>query len=172
MPYSAVTCFTMASMKQHYTPFCLQVEIIGLILINHTALFSDSMEAQPASSCISEIFLPHLPWCWSRISTKSGISSAKGRGQKGQTCSSQEPPQCTPWCRGLDALVYGMYWDFFCPPHCPLAGLLCASPTVQGTGGFAVLRGRSWEEAGRQWSWDGGPEVGQPGWEIKRGVGG
>lgn len=68
---------------------------------------------------------------------------------------------------------------FFCLPRYPFTGLLHASPTVpprgspavQAIAGFANPRMRSWEEAGKQRSWDGGLEVAQPGWVIRRDVG-
>lgn len=106
-------------------------------------------------SCISKTFLSHLLWCWSRIFTKSGISNAKGRSRGTKNtkhATPREPPQCTSWCRDLDALVYRVYWDFFCPPHCFCTGFLCAFSKMQRIESFARLRGRQAAEMGwRHW---------------------
>lgn len=161
-------------MKEHYTPFCLQVEIIWLILNNHTALFSDPKDAQPTSVLYFWDFSPTS----SVVLIKDLHQSQELPMPKGEAERPKRPNMQLPGATPVHTLeqrtgytgLWGVLGLFFCPPHYSLTGLLCASPTVQGIGGFAMLRGRSWEEAGEKWSWHEGSKEGQSGWEIKKDV--
>lgn len=98
------------------------------------------------------------------------------RNQKGQTrsylflgCLPGAHPGAETWMHwGLGCMGGG---GGGCLPRCPFTGLLHASPTVlprgfpaaQAIAGFANPGMRSWEEAGKRRSWDGGLEVAQPG---------